>query len=515
MFLQTAGGAASSVVSILTGIWTFRQTSLWLSPEEFGFWAFLWSLLGLISLSDMGFGFSIQRAVARARANDAREELGRSISSLILFRIVNGILLAVVGYFLAPWLVDSVHPSQKFEESFVATTRVFFLGLAILLPINLVADLLLGSGRLLLVSIVRITRTVIGAVALTVAIRTAQPMWFLCAVVHGFELIGHLAFLLVAGKELRGIHLSFRSVSWASFKELSTVSRYALVTRIAAIASGRVDHMVLAWNLAIPAVALYQVGRKAVEYYGILAFPFAETLRLHAMHDAARGDKEGLREKTILATRYFSVVALVMGCVFGTYIDVIVQFLGGMRPDITSAYVVGITMLAWRYVSIISQNSVRSLLWATDRQRILVIMLLVEATANVALSVALTRSMHNIAGVTLGSLIPATLLAIFFYFPVLRRETGLSWRALFNMVFWRPLYGCAPMLVVAAILRYLRGLRTFGGSDTWIVIAAEMGIVFGVGLIGTFYKCLEPEEQESLVRDARDFMKRLFAAGTA
>ena len=52
------------VARIVSGALIFRATFHYFTPEQFGFYALLWSCFGYSILLDFGLGFSTQRAAA-------------------------------------------------------------------------------------------------------------------------------------------------------------------------------------------------------------------------------------------------------------------------------------------------------------------------------------------------------------------------------------------------------------------------------------------------------------------
>src|SRR6058998_283926 len=70
------------VLRLGLGLVMFRLIIQSLTPEEFGFWALLWSVLGYGILLDFGFGFTAQKRVAELSAHQKWDELSRVLSTI-------------------------------------------------------------------------------------------------------------------------------------------------------------------------------------------------------------------------------------------------------------------------------------------------------------------------------------------------------------------------------------------------------------------------------------------------
>ncbi len=128
------------------------------------------------------------------------------------------------------------------------------------------------------------------------------------------------------------------------------------------------------------------------------------------------------------------------------------------------------------------------------------------ALANLGLSLALVGSL-GLAGVALGTLIPATIESLFFVLPYVMRVNQISVRTILTEIYLPALLPAVPMAIV------LYGLREIARPVSLIEIAATGGLSLLVYVIG--YAALGAGRVErQLVRDAwlgaRHFTRRRF-----
>src|SRR5688500_18892906 len=85
------------VVRLGLGVVLFRLLYKGLSPQEFGFWALLWSVFGYGILLDFGFGFTAQKRVAELSARADWDQLSRVLSTIFFSYVGIAALLVLIG----------------------------------------------------------------------------------------------------------------------------------------------------------------------------------------------------------------------------------------------------------------------------------------------------------------------------------------------------------------------------------------------------------------------------------
>src|SRR5438552_8706499 len=86
-------------IRLVLGMVLFRLIYQSLSPEEFGFWALLWSVFGYGILLDFGFGFTAQKRVAELSVHKDWKQLSQDLSTIFFVYVAIAVLLVAIGLF--------------------------------------------------------------------------------------------------------------------------------------------------------------------------------------------------------------------------------------------------------------------------------------------------------------------------------------------------------------------------------------------------------------------------------
>ncbi len=112
-----------------------------LGVHRFGVLTLAWTLLGYLSLFDLGIGRALTRLIASGRGAGRHEQLGQAAATAVLATIVLGIVVAVVGIAGSRWVADSLlrSPPELRDE-----TRASLVWLALSMPFVLSTAALRG-----------------------------------------------------------------------------------------------------------------------------------------------------------------------------------------------------------------------------------------------------------------------------------------------------------------------------------------------------------------------------------
>ena len=136
------------VVRLGLGVVLFRLIYQSLTPEEFGFWGLLWSILGYGILLDFGFGFTAQKRVAELSAHQKWDELSKVLSTIFYSYVIIALILVAFGLFASPYLIHifKIHPENT--KAFTRALTIFFCGMGIAFPMGVFPEMLKGQQRI-------------------------------------------------------------------------------------------------------------------------------------------------------------------------------------------------------------------------------------------------------------------------------------------------------------------------------------------------------------------------------
>lgn len=103
-------------------------------------------LINLIIGLFVGVGVGCNVVVAKARGENNKEKALRTLSSSLQLAIIFGIIIGVVGYFLAPYLLEMMNTPASVLPLASVYLRFYFVGLPFLMVFNFLSAILRGIG---------------------------------------------------------------------------------------------------------------------------------------------------------------------------------------------------------------------------------------------------------------------------------------------------------------------------------------------------------------------------------
>jgi O-antigen/teichoic acid export membrane protein len=255
---------------------------------------------------------------------------------------------------------------------------------------------------------------------------------------------------------------------------------------IAQVLRFQLDSMVVAAFISVPAVTFFAAGGRLASYAIEVVTAMAQVFTPMSSAFHAVGSFDGLRRVLVVGNRYCAFVAFPMAAGLLTIGSRFIQaWLGA--PYVSSQSVLMILIvpaMLW-----IAQASSVRVLYGMHRHRTLAVVLLVEAVANLVLSVALARP-YGINGVAMGTAIPLFCTSVFFLPLHLCRILQLRLRDFVWDCFAYPFLLTIPM----AFTLHLLDVRIQGRS--WRQLAESVfivGLLYGFELLIYFWLAEYPK----------------------
>jgi O-antigen/teichoic acid export membrane protein len=389
-------------------------TALFVSPllvhalglDRYGIWSLVESILAYLVLLDLGVGASVVRYVARFEATDDHEQVNRVFSTSVCVFAVAGltafVLAAAVAYLGLP--LFNIQPSELQNE---ARWLLILLGLnlALGLPLKVFACILDGLGRYPTQTAIRSAWLFIRTgVLLAVALR-GGGLVPLGLVISACNLLEHVSLGVAAKYFLPELRFSLTLADRSTLRTIRGYTVHAFVAMIAGRISFQTASMVIGAFLLPAQITLFWVAARLVEYAkdsfrvvtaGIM--PAVSVLE-------ARGDDKGIRNVFVQGTRYmlWLVLPVQVGlmCLGKCFLALWMK----REPSIAEGSYPTLLILAAPFALALPQVVAARILYGLGRLRWFSRAALVEALANLVLSIVLVQSI-GIEGVALGTAIP-------------------------------------------------------------------------------------------------------------
>ncbi|GAA5482018.1 lipopolysaccharide biosynthesis protein [Haloferula sargassicola] len=472
----TASGYIALATRMLTGLVMFRLMFQNFSEAQFGFWALLWSLFGYGILLDFGFGFTAQKAVAEKTATGDHAGLSRLLSTIFWTFVGMATLLLVVfltirGPFLARMGVDAAH-----HPEFARAYTVFFVGLAFMFPLGLFPEILRGLQRIDIANWMGTLSTLLNFGFLWWGLTAHWSLPVLMGVSVASSALPNLIAAIFALRKLPKVSFSPRGFEWRSVRAQMGFSVAAYLITFSNMLMGKSDQLVLSLTIGVTYVAVYQAGFKMSEMLGLFSSQLQQVLSPAAASLHALGDKAGLRRLLLSSSRLVFLLVTPCYLLAAAYLEPLIRLLTGLEDVPRETWLVGQALLFATYSSQLTSGSSKRVLMMCGLERKLLAISLVDAGANLGLSIVLAFKL-GVLGVALGTMIPTTIIGWCWIVPLTVRQLEIDWKTYLSHHLQGTL---VPLGAFAVVLAAVIG---------WIPAPSESGL-FDLGWRGVL--CLSP-----------------------
>ena len=466
------------LVRMGSGVVLFRLTFQYLDADTFGFYSLLWSLFGFTVLLDFGFGFTVQKAMAEASASGDFRAASRLVATVFWSFTALAMVVALGAWLGADSFLHRTQVPAHRQEECRTAFLVFFGFLAAGFPCGIFPEMLRGLQRIDLINWLQIGGSLLnlGGLGLALTQGWSLPLIMTVSVAASMlpsVLAGWVVFPRAPGLSLRPTHFDVRSV-----RGVLSFSLVAYIVTFTNIIMARTDQAVIGFTIGVAFVAAYQAGAKAAEMFSLFATQLQDALSPAAARLRAQGREEALRQLLIGNTRMTTALVVPLAALCALYLEPLVRLLTGVRAVEPAALHVGWALLAAGTSQMVTNGVAKRVLMMCGWERKLLRASVVEATANLGLSLLLVPRL-GIAGVAIGTLIPAVVVGWGWVLPLAARFAGLTVGEFCAAAYLPALRVLAAAAVVLAGLAWL---APAGAQPGLFALAWRAGVLGAVTL---------------------------------
>lgn len=455
IYRNSISNYAFLVVRLGLGVVLFRLLYKGLTPQEFGFWALLWSVFGYGILLDFGFGFTAQKRVAELSARREWDQLSRVLSTIFFSYLGIAAVLVLIGLTLSPYIIElfaGISPENK--KPFTLTLTLFFCGMGLAFPLGMFPEMLKGQQRIGLANYTLLTGFLASFVLVILCVRNNWGLHILLVFTLACSMLAELVCGLFALRAMPQVKIRMSLFSRDMVRNTMRFSLFAYVTTLTTVILTRTDQLVLSTMLAVSAVAIYQAGAKVAEMFSSFALQIPDTLSPAAAHLHAKGDTDFLRSLLVNGTRFSVMIATPLYLLCAFFLDQLLWILTG-EAVLPQTYWTGQVLLFWGYTTIITQSVSKRIFMMSGHERRLMWLGVGEALLNLVISIALVAYFRNVVSVAVGSLLATFIFGWFSLWPWAAREANLTGWKLARTVLFPTWLGCLPIVAIILLGRAL------------------------------------------------------------
>ena len=347
------------MIIVVVGFIIPRMIDRKIGQSSLGIWDFCWSLVSYLSYAHLGIGSSVNRYVAKYRAENDTESLREAVSSVFCVQLLVA-LVVVIGTIALAWLLPYYFSDRLGAETDDARWVIAFLGLSLAaqMAFDPFHGVVTGCHRWDLHS------------GINVLTRVIEFMGMLTVLLMGMGLraLGIVYFLSVLATEIMRMFLAYRicpelsirfsHASWAHTKKMVFFGWKTAVATIAPLILGQTTSILVVGYLgpALLAVlarplALVRHVETFVNRFAFITTPTAGALQV-------KGNSTELKQFLLESTRFSVAIVLPITLLFAFFGDIILTI--WMGPRYSYGWVFAI--LAIGYFLPVSQSSVLRIL---------------------------------------------------------------------------------------------------------------------------------------------------------
>lgn len=444
-------------VFVIAGFFLPRIIDRHLGQVGLGIWDFGWSLVSYLGIAQVGVGSSVNRYVAKRRAQHDTEGLNRTVASVMFIQAIIALVVLVftaIGTWMVPALLDAQLGGYIGEARWV----VFLLGLGVVaqMAFNPFVGVVTGCHRWDLHNAINGGMYGVTAVAMAVAVYMKGGLAALAAVNLAGTVTAEVVRAVAAHRVCPELSLRWKSVSWGEARTLLTFGGKTVAGTLANILLYQTNSLQIVSVLGAGSLALYSRPMSLMRHTKTFVSKFAFVLTPTASSLHAEGRESALRELLTDSCRvsaFLSIPPLAFLSIMG---DPILRL--WMGPH----YAVGalVVALAMGHLPSVVQQPVWNILVGMNLHgRVAAASLVAGVVSVIACYVALGPLNGGLIGAALALTVPLILVEFGYTAAFACRALRLPyWRYVVDV--WRmPLICTLPFVLSQLAVRLLLGDR--------------------------------------------------------
>jgi O-antigen/teichoic acid export membrane protein len=406
MFRNISLGVTAQAVSTLLAIFVtpFMIRSLGLSA--YGLWILVSSVIGYMSLTDLGLRPSIGRFVAIHLAKKEYQEVNEVAVTSLGILCACGIAIAgttaiVHLFFFHVFTIDSANIQ-------IARQLLWIIGasLAIGMPLSVMDGLISGCARFDLTYRIEIIATVTRAAATVTLLLSGFGVIALAVSNLAIQLAVGIAQICLAHRVLPSLRIAPRYWRFSKAKEMYGLGIYSFVTGLWHRLAFTTDNVIIGWAFNTETVAVYSIASRLVSYALSGSESFSAVFLPAAAGFHARGDHSQQKRLLFQSTKISLLYAQFVAVVFVVYGSPLIQAWVGSKFQYSAQILVVLTLPVVCFIAAKASNVVLFAMGQSVYKWVALIFWL-DAVANILLSVMLVRIWGPI-GVAYGTMFTTT-----------------------------------------------------------------------------------------------------------
>jgi O-antigen/teichoic acid export membrane protein len=414
----------------------------------FGIWVLSVSVIGYMSLLDLGMQNSVLRFVSKGYTQNDHEGASEIFSAALWIRLQISplVLLLSLGIAYAFPYIFKVPPELAGD----ARIAVVLIGItaSISMLIGVFGGVLSALNRYDLQNLVILGQTAIRVTGVVLVLRSGHGIVAIAACELAAGLSGNLVLVWIARRLYPALRIQLKVPRKETLKKIWSYSVYVFLTGVAVQLVYQTDNIIVGAFVSTSAVTYYAIANNLIRYATQVIRSLSTAFVPAASTYEAEGNTDGLLMLYKNGTRAMVMVSLPM---MVTLIFRGSTFIGlWMGPQYSHRSGVVLIILSVGLLLSFANFTGGSIAFGIEKHKPVAIVSICEGVFNLVLSVILARR-YGLYGVAIGTLIPSVAAQLLFWPLYMSRLVGLS---SFDIVarIWAPMYLAAIPFAAASYM---------------------------------------------------------------
>lgn len=478
----------------------------YLGQSEYGLYSFVSSIIGYLTILDMGFGNAIIVYTSKYLAKNQTEKIKDLHGMFAIIYIIIGIISFIIGliiFFNMDKMFSNTMSTYEIERAKVMVLILAF-NLAITFSLSIYSSIVIAYEKFIFSKILSIIRQVLIPIIMLPLLILGYKAIAMTVVLTILNIVCLISNLIFCKKKLK-TKLSFKKLDSILMKEIFLYSFFVFICTIAEKANWSIDQIVLGTVSGTIAVALYSVANQLNSIY--LSFSNAITGVLIPKVTKMIENDASNKEISELFIKNGRIQYLILGLIMTGFIIFGQEFInlwaGG---EYTVAYLIACILITSATITII-QNLANSILQAKNLMKFRSYIYIVIAIFNILISIPLSK-LYGGVGAALGTAIALTIRDVIimnvYYYKKIKLDIPLFWKNILKMTI--------PIIPILIAGYYI---NTIIISSSWLILFMKICIYIFIYSVVSYVLVMNNYEKEIIILNPINKIKYFYSKSIA